>query len=77
MELYYHEPFQVAYIKMDASGEYATGIAYHDYIIDIQTGAAYTTRDVVINADALKIEIDDAVVEWSDWAPLSFLPKGD
>ena len=63
------------YIKMDASGEYAAGIAYHDYIIDIQTGAAYTTRDVVINADALKIEFDDAIIEWGDWAPLGFLPK--
>ena len=59
---------------MDASGEYATGIAYHDVIIDIQTGATYNTKDVIINADALKIELDDAIVEWSDWAPLGFIP---
>ena len=63
------------YIKMDASCEYATGIAYHDFVIDVQSGAVYKTKDIVINADALKIEVDDAIIEWSDWAPLEFIAE--
>ena len=58
---------------MDASCEYSIGIAYHDTVIDIRSGAAYTTKDIIINADALKIEADDAIIEWSDWAPLGFI----
>ena len=63
------------YIKMDASREYTTGIAYHDFVIDVQSGAVYKTRDIVINADALKVEVDDAIIEWSDWAPLGFIAE--
>lgn len=69
-EIYYDEPFQVLYIKPDTSLEYAKGLAFHDWIIDYQTGKPYKVKDILINADALKVELDKIIIEFCDWKEL-------
>jgi len=65
MELYYDWPLQVRYIRTD--GIKRLGIAFHEFVIDIDDGRIFRTKDIIKFAQC---DPDDAIIEWSDWKPL-------
>ena len=67
MEFYYSVPFQVRFF---CKNEYHTGLAFHEYIIDLENGTIHTTREIVESAQALGIDQDYAIVERVGWIPI-------
>ena len=67
MEFYYSVPFQVRFFYKN---EYRTGLAFHEYIIDLGNGTIHTTREIVESAQALGIDQDYVIVERVGWIPI-------
>jgi len=49
------------------------GIGFHEYILDIHRGEIFSTKEIIDAAALCDVEEDDAIIEWSDWAPLGFI----
>ena len=72
MELYYDGPMQLRF-RHPRIGSMVNGIGYHEYIINIYSGEVFSTKEILEAAALEDIDEDDAVKEWSDWAPLGFI----
>ena len=59
---------QCKYIKDKV---YRVGIVYHEYVIDLMSGAPFRIKDIYNEAQINNIDLDDAIIEWMDWKDLS------
>ena len=72
MELYYDGAMQLRF-RHPRTSMMINGIGFHDYIIDTWRGEIFSTKEILEAAAQCGVEEDDAVVEWSDWAPLGYI----
>lgn len=72
MELYYDQPMQLRF-RHPRVGSMINGIGFHEYILDIHRGEIFSTKEIIDAAALYDVEEDDAIIEWSDWAPLGFI----
>lgn len=72
MELYYDGPMQLRF-RHPRVGSMVNGIGFHDYIVNIHNGEAFSTKEILDAAASCGVEDDVAIVEWSDWAPLGYV----
>lgn len=68
--VYYDVPMQVIYV--DGARAIKSGIVYHEFLIDLSTGRAYTCQEILQKARDNGIDLDDAIIEYDDWRPLSY-----
>lgn len=64
---YYAHPMQVRYYKNDG---YRYGIAFHEWIVDVESGEPIQTREILRRATYKNIDVDDAIIEWGGWKSL-------
>ena len=65
---------QVKYYNVDAQG-YKEGLAYHNFVINLDTGGRIWIPLIVDEARQAGVEMDDAIIE-HDWKPLTLAPEG-
>lgn len=64
MVFYYEVPHQVQFVW---AGRTQRGIAFHEYIINKDTGVFHRTDEILREAERYGISADDAIVEHDDW----------
>lgn len=66
--IYYPGPTQVRYWD---TGIYHSGIAFHDYIVDVANGEPHKVMDIISRAPFTQEE-DAGIIEYGDWKDLSY-----
>ena len=67
--VWYEVPHIVSYIT-DAA-ESSIGIVYHEFLIDLMTGRAYTCQEVLRKGLELGFDLDFIIIESDNWANFS------
>ena len=70
VDVWYPGPTEVKYLIVTDKIETHIGIAYHDTIIDLESGIVMNVQDVLYDAIENGIHTDDAIVEWCEWIPI-------
>jgi hypothetical protein len=68
--VYYCAPMQVRYIDPNRAVRF--GIVFHEFLVDISTGYAYTCQEILRAAQRNGIDLDDAIVERAIWEKMPF-----
>lgn len=71
--LYYPRLMQVKYYNVDTQ-DYKEGLAYHNFVINLDTGGRIWIPLIVDEARQAGVEMDDAIIE-HDWKPLILAPE--
>lgn len=67
VEFWYEMPQLVRYWRADLN-TYCLGIAFHSYIIDCDTGALFSIKEILSHASTA-LEADDLIIEY-EWMKL-------
>ena len=72
--VWYEVPTICRYIGADRT--YVRGLLFHEYLIDLSTGRAYTSQEILRNGLELGYDLDDIIIEsfgWVDFSEISHL----
>lgn len=69
MDYWYDMPMVVRYRRPTDEKE-LIGIAYREVVIDLETGIVWPIKEILKNWAG---DIDDAIIEWCEWKPLSLI----
>ena len=59
--VWYSDPTLVWFF--DSKNTKKRGLVFHEYLIDLTTGRAYTCQEILRRAQNMGIDLDDAIIE--------------
>ena len=67
--VWYEVPTICRYITTDRS--YARGLLFHEYLIDLSTGRACTSQEVLKRGLDMGVDLDSVIIESAGWVDFS------